>query len=359
MATKAISCSISRSVSPISVLAKAVIALSLERSGGRAGFLSDGFKPDTCWRGDSPEFLAGREFLPKPRASCSVSAFQARSVVNKYVLPGFLQTMKWLPCNELLRSSSDDQKKSSSSAGKFPWDGGTADNLAKHADGRRSLAWMRQWMKFASEDGKDIFAAATVSVMFKWLMAEPRFIPSASMFPTLEIGDCIFAEKVSYYFKKPNVNDIVIFKPPEAMQERGYSSSEVFIKRVVAVEGDVVEARDGKLVINGGAKDEDFIAEPLSYDLEPIPVPQGSVFVLGDNRNRSDDSHIWGPLPINHILGRLVLRYWPPSPPGAAAKSSFGAEVPATLQTLIEKGSQLLTFGTPQQQQHKLLLHNS
>ncbi|GER29988.1 thylakoidal processing peptidase [Striga asiatica] len=150
---------------------------------------------------------------------------------------------------------------------------------------------------FTSEDAKAAFTAVSVGILFKSTLAEPKSIPSMSMYPTLNVGDRILAEKVSYVFRSPEVSDVVIFKAPSFLQEVGFSPSEVFIKRVVAKAGDCVEVHGGKLMVNGVTQDEDFILEPIEYLMDPMLVPEDCV----------------GPLPIEYIVGRYLFRYWPPS----------------------------------------------
>ncbi|MBD2551346.1 signal peptidase I [Microcystis elabens FACHB-917] len=151
-----------------------------------------------------------------------------------------------------------------------------------------------------------------VALLLRWMVVEPRWIPSGSMLPTLQLQDRVLVEKLSPRFGAGvRPGRIVVFHPPAALQQAGYDPDAALIKRVVAVAGDRVEVKDGRLWRNGSPAEPDWAREPMAYDLEPLVVPPGQVLVLGDNRNASLDSHLWGPLPESDLIGTAIWRYWP------------------------------------------------
>jgi len=151
-----------------------------------------------------------------------------------------------------------------------------------------------------------------LALLLRWLVVEPRWIPSGSMLPTLQLQDRVLVQKVLPRLGvNPGVGAIVVFHPPEALLDAGYDGQAALIKRVVAVGGDAVEVRDGRLWRNGVAVDPDWSSGPMGYSLPPLRVPSGHLLVLGDNRNASLDSHLWGALPANKVIGTAVWRYWP------------------------------------------------
>ncbi len=145
-------------------------------------------------------------------------------------------------------------------------------------------------------------------------VAEARFIPSESMKPTLLIDDRLVVEKISYRFNPPKRGDIIVFQAPQkALDVVGSTTKDAYIKRVIGLPGDTVEVKDGKVFIDGKALEENYIQAPPNYVLEPETVPEDQYLVLGDNRNSSSDGHVWGFLPKDTIIGRAVVRFWPPT----------------------------------------------
>lgn len=181
----------------------------------------------------------------------------------------------------------------------------TQDNQHFIVETSQSI-WKQVW-----ENLKAIALALVIALLIRVFIAEPRYIPSDSMFPTLEVGDRIVVEKVSYYFHSPQPQDIVVFNPPELLQNFGYDADQAFIKRVIGDSEDAIAVRNGNVYINGAKLKEPYIKEPPNYQLSPIQVPDGKLFVLGDNRNNSNDSHVWGFLPETKVIGRAVFRFWP------------------------------------------------
>ena len=156
-----------------------------------------------------------------------------------------------------------------------------------------------------------IALALTLAFFIRTFIAEPRFIPSDSMLPTLLQGDRLVVEKVSYRFHEPQRGDIVVFQTPLLLQQMGYPQDQAFIKRVIGLPGDTIAVQEGKVYLNNQPLEEDYIYEAPAYNLPPREVPEKEIFVMGDNRNNSNDSHIWGFLPENQIIGRAILRFLP------------------------------------------------
>ncbi|YAI81678.1 MAG: signal peptidase I [cyanobacterium endosymbiont of Rhopalodia sterrenbergii] len=166
------------------------------------------------------------------------------------------------------------------------------------------------WIRLL-ENIQIVVVAVILSFIIRTFIAEPRYIPSESMLPTLEEGDRLVVEKVSYYFHPPQRGDVVVFEPPVQLRLQGYKKEQAFIKRVVGIGGETVAVVDGKVYINNQLISEDYILESPSYNLKPITIPDSKLFVMGDNRNNSNDSHIWGFLPQENVIGHAVFRFFP------------------------------------------------
>lgn len=151
------------------------------------------------------------------------------------------------------------------------------------------------------------FAVAILLALFIiFFVAQSFLVQGVSMEPTLQDGERLLVDKVTYRLREPQRGEIVVFAYPKEPRRK-------FIKRIVGLPGDIVEIRDRTLYVNGQAIAEDYIRGPMYQPFGPVQVPQGSYFVLGDNRNNSEDSRFRdvGPVPRENIVGRALFVYWP------------------------------------------------
>jgi len=130
-------------------------------------------------------------------------------------------------------------------------------------------------------------------------------VVGSSMNPSFEDGQRLLVSKVSYRFGEPQMGDVIVFHPPTKQRAD-------FIKRIIALPGDTVEIKEGIVYVNDLALAEPYIKATPSYDFPLETIPENEYFVLGDNRNNSNDSHSWGTVPRQNIIGKAWLSIWPP-----------------------------------------------
>ncbi len=159
------------------------------------------------------------------------------------------------------------------------------------------------------------------ALCLRWGIAEAYVIPSESMEPTLEVNDRIFVNKLAYgirlpfskiwlkKFQEPQRGDVVVFRYPK-------DESIFYVKRVIGIPGDeIFYSAEGVLYVNGQPLDESHYETKLRADQRPrafgpLTVPPGQLFAMGDNRDNSSDSRVWGFLPTENILGRAAFKWW-------------------------------------------------
>jgi signal peptidase I len=163
---------------------------------------------------------------------------------------------------------------------------------------------------------KTLGLSAMLAFGIRTFVAEARYIPSKSMVPTLQVDDRLIIDKVSYHFKQPQRGDVVVFTPPDEASvvctgSRPQHSKDAYIKRVIGLPGEKIEVKQGLVFINDSPIKETYLDSVPEYRYGPRVVPPDSYLVLGDNRNNSCDSHYWGFVPQENIIGRAIVRFWP------------------------------------------------
>jgi signal peptidase I len=169
---------------------------------------------------------------------------------------------------------------------------------------------VRGWVKWLREALETILPAILIAILINLFLAQPTRVHGQSMEPNLHSDQRLVVEKVSYRLHGPRRGDIVVFSMPQ-------QSEELLIKRVIGLPGDTVEIHDGKVYINGTLLDEPYLTQETRGRFGPIVIPPLHVFVLGDNRSFSNDSRAFDAVPIENILGRAWLSYWPVEDLGA------------------------------------------
>jgi signal peptidase I len=129
-------------------------------------------------------------------------------------------------------------------------------------------------------------------------------VDGASMEPTLVSGEYVIINRLSYRLGSPQRGDIIVFHFPRDPKEE-------YIKRVIGLPGDEVEVKNGTVYVNGQLFDESYLNVKMDY-FGTWRIPADQLFVLGDNRNNSSDSHDWGTVPMDYVVGKAVIVYWPP-----------------------------------------------
>jgi signal peptidase I len=173
--------------------------------------------------------------------------------------------------------------------------------------------------------------AMIIAFLIKTLVAQAFFIPSGSMIPQLNVGDRVVVSKLAYRLHDPHRGDIVVFDAPNQvavkddkslpskvvkgiLESIGLStpSTEEYIKRVIGLPGDKVEGRDGRVYVNGRELVEPYLPQgPTTRDFEAVELGEGQLWVMGDNRENSSDSRVFGPIPEDTIVGRAFVKVWP------------------------------------------------
>ncbi|MCQ2359485.1 MAG: signal peptidase I [Phascolarctobacterium sp.] len=167
------------------------------------------------------------------------------------------------------------------------------------------------WQDTASDWLVSIIVAVALAFCIRTFLVEPYMVSGSSMYPSLHNRERLVVDKLSYFITDPVKGEIIVFRYPK-------DQTRDFIKRVIAVAGDTIEMRNGKVLVNGNVIEENYIwkDDPKgknSSDFRKTVVPNGTIFVLGDNRNNSEDSRFKDVdfVPLKLVKGRALFCFWP------------------------------------------------
>lgn len=163
---------------------------------------------------------------------------------------------------------------------------------------------------------KDVVTFALVALLIvvpiRWFIAQPFIVRGDSMVPTFHSGDYLIVDQLSYRFDDPKRGDVIIMRYPK-------DESVYFIKRIIGLPGETVELQGTRVIVRSPGADALVLPEPYLADVSHRPeyatyaLGEGEYFVMGDNRDASSDSRVWGPLPERDVIGRALVRLFPPT----------------------------------------------
>jgi signal peptidase I len=183
---------------------------------------------------------------------------------------------------------------------------------AEEQAGSRTKSIVREFVE-------TIVITLLIYALIRTFLFENYRVLGHSMDPTLENNQFLVVNKLGYRLHEPDRGDIIVFRDPQSNERK-------LIKRVIGLPGEVVEIREGQVLIDDHILEETYIGIQGRYTQPPIQIPEGDFFVLGDNRNNSSDSHNWGTLPENGVVGEAWISYWPPRLWGIIPQATYGGE---------------------------------
>ena len=169
---------------------------------------------------------------------------------------------------------------------------------------------IKGFVEFVWEVAKIVILAFAIVIPIRYFLFQPFVIQGSSMEPNFHEADYLIVDELSYRFRNPERGEVVVFKYPLDTTKR-------FIKRVIGLPGEIVEIRNGDVIITSTIGQAVTLTEPYiptnlkAPDMNPYKLGEGQYFVLGDNRPYSSDSQDWGELPAKNIIGKVELRLWP------------------------------------------------
>ncbi|MFO7942372.1 MAG: signal peptidase I [Bacillota bacterium] len=177
------------------------------------------------------------------------------------------------------------------------------------------------WFVVAKELLQTILLALLLAFLLRFFLIDTYLIDGPSMQPSLSQGERLLVNKMVYHLRRPAPGEIVVFREP-GRQNRN------LVKRVVAVEGQTLEIREGRVILDGVPLEEDYVSNPGKDSMPPQRIPAGYVFVMGDNRANSWDSRYFGAVSVRDIRGMAFLIFWPPESFHRIVLHSIGGEGP-------------------------------